>query len=341
MNFSNLVHLNSTSGLTSRISDTFNVYVVPILLVLGVIQKLISIKIILKILKQKENYGNLYYYMLIYEIIDIFIAVFTSFAALFRCGNMCLLGYKYTTKLLDIIFFYLNNAMLTFQALIEISFAVERIQAFSAKKSVKKNFITKMLLLAAFALLLASPNYLITRTVEPMGVLDKTNEILYEITTNKFARNELWSIILSITALIRGPFLYLILLILNIIVFYKFKIFIRSKKEILKKTSIAILKSFRIEKLEESLNEVRYEKIKETRQVRILLIMSINTLVGNVSLSTAPILFLALTNRSEFYGKFIVISSLIAILSHETSIVFYSIYNALYRKTLLQIISKW
>jgi hypothetical protein len=69
--------------------------------------------------------------MLTFEISECFIATIMVFGGLFRCGNLCDIGYNYITKVFELVFYsFIANVLQQFETFIEISFALQRIQAF-------------------------------------------------------------------------------------------------------------------------------------------------------------------------------------------------------------------
>jgi hypothetical protein len=78
------------------------------------------------------------------------------------------------------------------------------------------------------AIILIAPSYIITRSVEPIGILRRTDqnqsdEILYSIATAKFAQNDYWTYALLALNLFNGFILYNVLLCINILVIIRFK----------------------------------------------------------------------------------------------------------------------
>lgn len=129
-------------------------------------------------------------YMLSFEIADSVIALIVGFVGIFRCGALCRLGYRYVTKLLELVFYsYVANALQVFQTFLEIAFALERIQAFRASTPTSMRFRNQIIIMMTVALLVSLPNYLIVRSVTPLGVLNETGEVLYQIGVSDFVQN--------------------------------------------------------------------------------------------------------------------------------------------------------
>jgi len=172
------------------------------------------------------------------------------------------------------------------------------------------------------AFLISLPNYLLTRSITPIGILK--NKILYSITTSKFAQNKYWTISLFILTLSRGLFLHIILLILNIIVVIKYKRFIKNKLTVvLNDRNITC--------------DVK-KRNQENRITKIVLATSVNYLCGNLPNTVAPILFLIYGSQSNVYNYFASIVTLIVVFSHENQLFLYLFYNKPYKNLIFKIL---
>ena len=239
MNFSFLPHYDSVVNITSIVQDISYAMIIPSICLLGFLTKLVSLKVLTTIIKSK-NSGFIYHYMLSYEIVDTIIGFFFVFVAIFDCGRYCDLAYK----LFDFIFYlYLKNVMLQFQTFIEISLAYDRTVAFTAKRKLK----IKLFLLLIFAFLITMPNYLLSRSIKPFGILSRpnqTDEILYMVLKSEFTdNNKYWTVSLSVFNIFRGLFFHLVLLILNCLFIIKYKQFLKSKNSIRTRVEITITDS--------------------------------------------------------------------------------------------------
>jgi hypothetical protein len=113
--------------------------------------------------------------------------------------------------------------------LLDILFAWQRLKSFSAKtKPNNKNFKINIILLLVAAFVLTLASYIITRSVEPIGILSTDqnqtdDEILYSIVTAKFAQNDYWTYGILALNLFNGFILYNVLLCINILVIIRFK----------------------------------------------------------------------------------------------------------------------
>ena len=156
----NLPQLNSTSILSTRFQDIFYVFVIPMISLVGIPLKLVSICVLTIIIRHKQNKRdklNQFYYLLTFEIFDLIQGFILCFGALIRCGSFCSLGYNFMTKIFDLAFYrYGIIVCLQLQTILEILFCIERLKLFSVTTATtrekKKRFRTK-LAIAKLALL--------------------------------------------------------------------------------------------------------------------------------------------------------------------------------------------
>lgn len=223
MNISLLQIYNSTVEFSTRYSDILYFYCIPPFSVFGIILKLISTHILIRLLKHTKNYGRMYNYMINNEIAAAFLAFLLAFTSLYRCGIYCSLAYNYYSKLFELIFWiYTSNVLQLFMTFLEISFAIDRLLAFSPKERTSMKFRYKMIIMLVLSIIISLPNYLISRSIFPVGTLNG-QEVLYAIKNNGLIQSEYWTVGLLVLLLLRGPVLYMTLLIINIVIVIKFK----------------------------------------------------------------------------------------------------------------------
>ena len=170
-------------------------------------------------------------YMLSFEIADFFLALIACLVGIFRCGALCNFGYQYITKVLELIFYtYLANTLQIFQTFLEITFALERIQTFSTKGTKNQmRFHYQVIIMITVAVIVTLPNFLVTRSIVPIGILSGTDQVLHQIGISNFAQKGYWTIFLFVLVLIGSLFLYIVIFILNIIAIYRYKKFMFKK----------------------------------------------------------------------------------------------------------------
>lgn len=335
----------STKTLSTNLIDLLNVFIIPPISMCAFSVKLITIIVILKINKKdstNSSYGNMFSYMLANEIFDACLSVILTFLSIFRCGSVCNLGYDYYSKIFELIFYsYLSNVLQLLITFCEISLAIERLRAFQTNYKERFKFRAKMVIMVITSFLFNLPNYLLSRTIKPIGVLikDNSSQLLFVVTSRDEIENtKSWTILLTILSVLRGLVLYLVIFILNLVIMYKFRKRIKIKK------SIAATLTTHLTDLSSKTNFNLENKLKannpkhETRIIKIVLSMSINYLIGNLPNSLSPIMYIIFGNRSIFYRNYAIVAVLIAMASHANYIVLYYIYNPTFKKKILELL---
>lgn len=333
---------NSTNNNVSStpIEDIFQVYVMSPLYAIGLLEKILSLYLILIILKRNENYGNIFYYMLTYELTDLLSALIGTLECVIKCGSLCSFGFTFFIKLAEIIISsYLKNSLKIFQILLEISFAINRIKSFKIQIEKPKKFKRNKASLFIIALLVASPNYLASKKVQSVGYSYQTNDSIYLVGIQPFAVSKIASYILSASSILTGLGMYLVLLVLTVLAGYKFKEFIKIKDKQIRQANISIIRSIN-SGLEERINlsKIRNVKAKEIKTTKILFALSLNTLIGNLPSSLVPILDLFLCKKSLVLYYYNLVSAFICVISHLSTILFFSINSNVYKKALFNLI---
>ncbi len=343
MNSSTLLpSFNSTHDFTSKSSDILYVFILPGLGLYGITLKVLSI-IVLSVLMHKElkkkDRGTMIFYLLTFETSDLMIAMTIPFFALNHCGSYCELGYSYLAKLIELILNnYIGNTNVTIQTFLEISFAIERLEAFSTIKRDKLSFRNKLLIIIIVSLLVSAPNHLISLSITPFGVLTiNNNEILYSLTTSVFAENNIWKISLFVLVMLKGLVLYILILILNIIITFKFRAFLK-KKSTLRGNNNNIIneQTTNFTNVDENTLNSKNESKKRKNQTaitKVYLAMSINFLIGYLPNSITPIIFIIGGSDSLIYNYFNILANIIGYLSHSLYIFLFYYFNNDYRET--------
>jgi len=279
-------------------------------------------------------------YMLSFETAGFLASLIACFVGIYRCGALCNFGYSYFTKLFELIFhYYLGNVLNNFQISLEISFAFERIRILSNKKTKSKlRFRYQVIVTMFVALVVTLPNYLVTRSIVPFGIVTGTDQILYQISVSSFAQNEYWQIILLAIGSVRA-LLFIIIFVLNMIVIYKFKQFMLKKKKLLAKKNSASgpsISTGRQKIIKETTKEIK----KENRITKVVVVTSLNYLIGNAPIGIALLIFQQLGSTSLLYSYFASVGILVVAFSHGSYIFLYFLYNPTYKKYLLEFFSR-
>jgi hypothetical protein len=263
--FSHVRIYNSTLTLSSRLTDYANVYFLPTICLIGIFSNLIAILI----LSRPNLKGNIYQYMLLNTIVDLVFVLICIFTVIFRCGIFCPYAYTYWAKLYEkYIFLYAGNICLLFGGLIYLRVSISRLGSFSSSQKrcclyervLLKLASSRFISIVEHALLLfvsMAVNYviyIIPRHVKKIGLLrvslltapnnlslpsTTTNETnvcnyqrLYSVQLNAIGNDPVAKLVIFVITVARGFFLLFLILVLNVILCYKFRRHLRAKKSI-------------------------------------------------------------------------------------------------------------
>ena len=335
-----LPKLNSTISLSSRLQDTLNVFVYPAISIAIILVKLISItvlSIVIRKKKRKKEKASQFYYLLAYEAFDLIGTVILLFGVLIRCGSYCSMGYNYVSKLFDLIVcMYGIGVCIQVQTFMEITFCVERIQAFkettSAANAHPMRFRTKLAIAVAVSLIVVAPHFLIARAIKPIAILMPANQTLYTISDSILVKNNFWRLFLFAFGLSHGFFLFILLLIINIVLVQRLKSY--ASRHQVKVNAIPI--DTPNQTVTTRKETIKTNTKKETvSMTRLVLVMNGNFLLGNLPASLSPILFLIFGTSSPIYIWYSFLTSLLLIICHFNYTFIYYKLSRSFKKTLL------
>jgi hypothetical protein len=245
----NLTIYYSKDNLTTRFSDYNNVFTLPLICALGMTFSLTSLVVAFQI-KRRDHIMQ---YILANSLIDFLFLLTQLFLFLIRCGSLCAHGYTRAAKIYEnYIYLFVGYTLNTFQALYNILMAIDRLSLFSASSCFASTLTTRrkthwyFVLFLTLALLLNVPEYLLSRNVQAVAILISTElsstgtsvEYLYNWITKDDWRVDHLKIFLTIFALLKSPFLYIVMGAYNILVGVKFRNFIKKKKAMSSKPSV-------------------------------------------------------------------------------------------------------
>ncbi len=266
-----------------------------------------------------------FYYLFTNETCDLIAAVIACFSAAFRCGSYCNFGYSYVLKIFQMILFsYGVSVLLQLQVFMEIAFSLDRIRALkvtSTQVSKGMKFRYKLAISVAISLIASGPNYLISRSITPVGILVPSNQTLYAISTSPIFASFFWSIGLSVFNILRGVVPMLFLSILNILLYHKFK-----KKKILQLTNV---------NLSENRDEFK-KRMKEIDISRLVLAINSMYLIGYSPYFTQPLLELYLGENSQIFKNYFIVASFLLFFSHFFYIFIFYKLSPSYKKAFLK-----
>ena len=184
--------------------------------------------------------------MSINSLTDLVFLFIEFFLVIIRCGNLCPLGYEFSSKIYELyIYLFVGYTIISFQLLLDISVSLNRLFSFSATKSNSKeiSFLIKCLIFMFVAFIINFPNTL-SNEVAKLGLLELKEknftryETLYMVNIKDDFKTPLIKAFLVIFSIIKEPILFVSLLIINIIVAFKFRKHLNMKKKLTKGTVI-------------------------------------------------------------------------------------------------------
>ena len=180
--------------------------------------------------------------MIISSSIDLAFLLTKVFVFIFRCGAYCTFSFSYEARIYEwYIYNFVGYLFSKFKALVDMSVSIDRILSFSNKRTPRKNerlvFGLRCLLLFILAAIIIIPDQIISRTVNPFGVMVKSEPSFvnnhnhtiwhYQLLYRRDVRNE-WNesgqkAFLSVLKFINGPFLFFSMVVVNLVVVNMFK----------------------------------------------------------------------------------------------------------------------
>jgi hypothetical protein len=231
----------SKSTLTLRVADYSNVYLLPAICLVGMLTNLASSVVSLRITRR----DHILKYILINSSSDFWFLLSQFFLCLFRCGTLCPFGYTYAAKFYELyIYLYFGYVLITFQALFNLTMTLQRLRLFSNNQMIRKSSHSEITVFHyvgffTIAILINAPNYLFSKEIIPFAIYKSNetlseDEILYEKNVRDLFRNQILEILLIILTIISNPGSYIVIGVINAIVAFKFRKFIKKKKDMLK-----------------------------------------------------------------------------------------------------------
>lgn len=246
---------NTTSGLSTRIGDIANVFVLPPICIVGIALNAACITVV----AQKELNGELYSFIMFHSICDLIFLFINTFTCIIRGGIYCPYTYAFLSKVWELyVHLFTGNSFLLFGTGLDIVVSFNRVFSFSSTrpKLIEKfnriDLRIKCLVLAVISIVANLPSYVITRNVFLIGYLQhfelvnltssgnnsieewilSSNEPLYQAQTNPLGKNEFMVGFLFVLTLFRGVIPLFVLFFMNIVIGYKFRSHLKQKAKI-------------------------------------------------------------------------------------------------------------
>ena len=153
---------------------------------------------------------------------------------------------------------------------------------------------------------------------------------MYIIADSEFYEKDVyWNKSLFVFNLLRGLFCHIVLFILNFVVIFKYKQYLKSKNSV--RTIIEI------QNIESNNNDDI--KRKELKLTKMIFALNCNFLIGNLPVSLVPLFFNA-WGYSTVLNLYTSTVNLMTLFTHTSSIFWYSKFNPVFRKTLVNLFMK-
>jgi hypothetical protein len=228
----NLTIYYSKANLSTRFADYSNVYVLPVVCAFGLLTSLASLVVAFQI-KQRDHIVE---YILANSLIDFLFLLTQFFLFLIRCGTLCPWGYTRASKLYEnYIYLFVGYTLNTFQALFNLLMAIQCLRLFSSQRrrtnQIKNHWF--YILFVILALGLNAPSILFSRELTVVGIYVAPNgkaDYLYEWLAINAWHQGFLKLFRTLLAIMKTPFLYVLMGVFNILVAVRFRSFIRKKQ---------------------------------------------------------------------------------------------------------------
>lgn len=314
---------NDTNDLLPLITDIFNVFILPVVCFAGII---LSIFCIIVVNQFKNNI--VLFYIKLNAVSDLIFLVINFFIGIIRCGSFCTLDTTYAAKFYEkYIYLYIGSTFLMISSLIEIQIIITQyltIRKITFFEKIHK--YTYLFIISIISLFLNSPIFIVRKIDKKVN---SENETIYSLQLNNFGQTEPGRILSIIYGLIRGVFLFILLLITNCLLTYEYKIYLKNKIKI-HHYPIAISTSRdqskpEAQSIDTSTNLLKIEN-RNARMSSMLISMSVYFLISHIPFSAAPILF-ALNVNKTFYNGFLIFANFILFVSHGFTFFIFFFFN--------------
>ncbi len=242
-----LVIYRNVIGLSTRMLDDLNVYAQPSVSFFCLACGLLNVSI----LSNKTLKGMVYKHLFVVAIASCVYALNNSFTFIIRCGLLCPYGYSYWSKVYEVYcYIYIAKSLELFILLLEIHLAFQRIHSFSNSSPVTNINLplrfTFFFLIGFTTCVLTS---ILSRSITLTGYLDTTYKYSNGTLVANLTQTQLeelqpiyrviggdkyspFSFVLLGLSILQGVGLLMVLLVVNIVIFYKFIRFVERKKNI-------------------------------------------------------------------------------------------------------------
>lgn len=211
-------------------------YFIPLCCLLGILTNLLNV-----IIFSRDNLKNsIYKYLLAYSVADL-LYMLISFAYFF--GKYGFVAnyysiYSYGMRIFELyIFLGLATQLAVFMLLLIVLISLKRLIMVANYTTIKVHFKSSLFACLSFTLFL---NYVFTfgrrivlidrERIKNPSRLHHNNTNMYEILPNEFASTQLFKLLISFASTLRGFILPCLLITLNTLMVYKYRVYLRKKR---------------------------------------------------------------------------------------------------------------
>ena len=240
MNISSLPVYYSKDEFTPRFADYSNVYVLPSICAFGIATNILCIIVSAK---RDESNAKSLDYILLNSVIDVVFLLIQFFLFIIRCGALCPYGYTYGSKFYEIyIYLFVGYVLITSKVLLSMYIAWDRLNMFSGILSAKKpklNLYMVYIIFFIIGCISNTPQIILPKIIIPLGIyMTNENSTTYEImwirSTKVEYQTPLAQWLLTSITIINYPLLFGLLFLLNIWLCVKFRMYLKSRQQLLK-----------------------------------------------------------------------------------------------------------
>ena len=235
----NLPIIYTKENLTNRFVDYSNVILLPSICFFGV---LTSLSCLIGSFKTDDSNATTMNYIFLNSLIDFFFLLIQFWLIFIRCGILCPYAFTYWAKFFEIyIYQYLGYVLVTSQLLLSIYISLDRLSMFSGKLKTTTNKKPSIYFIFLFSTLISAvlnaPPYSISKVVKPLAIFlygSNTTTLEYEILYIRSIRDEFQTsamqVFLVVVLTFKNEFLFLLFFLINILVCYKFRLYLNKRK---------------------------------------------------------------------------------------------------------------
>lgn len=161
-----------------------------------------------------------------------------------RCGSYCAVSYNHSSKTYEqYVYLFIGNTILLSEFLLDLIFSLYRLISFSSKfnhsRLHKISTSAKFIFIVVLSVLANIPLFLTGRVIKKFTCTKFENsetklDTIYSIVINEIDASFIMRDFMLVISVVRGPLLFVLLFLVNLVIGYKFSKFIRNKKNVIR-----------------------------------------------------------------------------------------------------------